>query len=1135
MRASGISLLLCSLALGGTPIEPIVAQDSTKVVVVDTTTKYKSDSLPLKPERTFRFDTDEGTWISLDVSPDGKTIVFELLGDLYTIPVSGGEARRITRGLPFDSQPRYSPDGKRIVFLSDRDGAENVWTCDADGSKLEQVTRGKTALYASPVWTPDGDYVVVSRLDDPLGANYQLWIFHKDGGTGLSLTKADSGQNSVGRDGGGRPGIDALGPAFGYDPRYVWYARHRGGFGYNLTFPQWQLATFDRETGKIVVQSDIYGSSMRPVLSRDGKWMVYATRFDGETGLRLRDLATGSERWLRYPVQRDEQESRFTRDLMPGSAFTPDNKALITSYAGKIWRVEVPSGSAAQIPFKARVDQEAGSLVKFSYPVDTGDVMVRQIRNPVSSPDGKRIAFSALDRLYVMDWPKGAPRRLTRDSVHEQVPAWSPDGRWIAYVSWGDSGGTVMRVRSDGKGKPERLISSRGFFDLPSWSPDGRRIVVVREPLDIRIREKDPTGYDLAWLPASGGELTRIAFVSPGGRPHFSQDTARIYIHDPNDGLVSMRWDGTDRRRHLEVTGYKPAMEEAKPEPAEEIRVSPDARRAVAEIGNRVYLVNLPRVGGQVPEINVMTPEEKVAFPAKRLTRVGGDFVNWSHDGKYIEWSIGRSYFRYDPVVGDSLDRFKTSADSARADSLEQMEAAGKADTAAKTRADSIAKLPAYEGDRLDITVKAPRDVPRGTVVLRGARIISMKGDQVIEKGEVVVKDNRIMYVGPGRSGQDAGAKVINVAGKTIIPGLIDVHSHMWPTWGIHETQVWKYLINLAYGVTTTRDPQTSTTDILTYADQVETGELLGPRIYSTGPGVFWEENFQSLDEARDALRRYSEYYDTKTIKQYMVGNRKQRQWVIMAAKELKLMPTIEGGLDFKMNLTAMLDGYPGHEHSLPITPLARDVVELAARSRITYTPTLLVAYGGPWAENYFYQRYDIHENPKVKRFMPHEEIDSRAERRPWVRDNQHVFPRLAADAAKIIRAGGRVGLGGHSQMDGLGTHWELWALASGGMSSLEALRIGTIYGAEAIGFEKDLGSLEPGKLADLIVLDKNPLENIKNTEAIAMVMKNGRLYQGDDLTERWPREKKLPEFWWSRWEPGGEAGKPGSGDVGRR
>jgi len=1124
MRIFRVQLLLGVLVSSPLASGALVAQDSTKVVVVDTTTKYKSDSLPLKPERTFRFDTDEGTWISLDVSPDGNSIVFELLGDLYTMPAAGGQARRITSGLPFDTQPRYSPDGNRIAFLSDRDGAENVWTSDKDGGKLQQVTRGKSSLYASPVWTPDGDYVVVSRQEDPLESLYQLWMYHKDGGSGVSLTKADSGQNSVGRV-GGRPGIDALGAAFGSDSRYIWYARHRGGFGYNLTFPLWQLATFDRETGKIVVQSDIYGSSMRPVLSRDGKWLVYATRYDGETGLRLRDLSSGSERWLRYPVQRDDQESRYTRDVMPGSAFTADSRALITSYAGKIWRVEVPGGRATAIPFNVRVEQEAGPLVKFSYPVDTGDVIVHQVRNPVSSPDGKGIAFSALDRLYVMDWPKGTPTRLTRDNVHEQVPAWSPDGKWIAYVSWGDSGGTVMKVKSDG-GKPERLIAARGFFDLPTWSPDGRRIVVVREPLDLRVREKDPTGYDLAWLPANGGELTRIAFISPGGRPHFSQDSSRIYVTDPNDGLVSMRWDGTDRRRHLKVTGYKPPTERAEPETADEIRVSPDGKRAVAQVQNRVYLLGLPKVGAQVPEVSITTPKEEVSFPAKRLTRVGGDFINWSADGKYIEWSIGRTYFRYDPVVGDSLDRLKTSSDSARADSLQKMEAAGKADTAAKSRADSIAKLPGYEGERLDITIKAPRDVPRGTVVLRGARIVTMKGDQVIERGDLVVKDNRIVSVGPqgsaggGAEGNSGQQTVIDVSGKTIIPGLIDVHSHMWPTWGIHETQVWKYLINLAYGVTTTRDPQTSTTDILTYADQVETGELLGPRIYSTGPGVFWDENFQSLDEAREALRRYSEYYHTNTIKQYMVGNRKQRQWVIMAAKELKLMPTIEGGLDFKMNLTAMLDGYPGHEHSYPIIPLARDAVELAARSGITYTPTTLVAYGGPWGENYFYQRYDIHENPKVKRFMPHEEIDSRAERRPWVRDNQHVFARIAQGAAKILRAGGKVGLGGHSQMDGLGTHWELWALASGGLTSLEALRIGTINGAEAIGFGKDLGSLEPGKLADLIVLDKNPLDNIKNTESIAMVMKNGRLYQGDDLTERWPRQKKMPEFWWSKYEP---------------
>jgi hypothetical protein len=342
----------------------------------------------------------------------------------------------------------------------------------------------------------------------------------------------------------------------------------------------------------------------------------------------------------------------------------------------------------------------------------------------------------------------------------------------------------------------------------------------------------------------------------------------------------------------------------------------------------------------------------------------------------------------------------------------------------------------------------------------------------------------------------------------------------MWPAWGIHTTQVWKYLVNLAYGVTTTRDPQTSTTDILTYEDQVETGELLGPRIYSTGPGVFWDENFQSLDDARNALKRYSEFYHTYTIKEYLTGNRKQRQWVIMAAKELGLMPTTEGGLDFKMNLTEMLDGYPGHEHSYPITPLFKDAVELAARSGITYTPTLLVNYGGPFGENYFYEHYDIHDNKKVLHFFPHEEVDVRAERRPWFRENQYIFNRIAKGAADIVRAGGRVGLGGHSQMDGLGVHWELWALATGGLTPHEVLRIGTLYGAEAIGFAQDVGSLEPGKLADLIVLDKNPLDDIHNTESIRYVLKNGRLYEGETLDEIYPRKRELPRLRWTEGEP---------------
>lgn len=1108
-----LSLLVATLLSVQQPPPP-PPQDTTK----RDTTKVKLDSLPLKMTRNVSFDASEGTWISLDVSPDGKTIAFELLGDIYTMPATGGTATRITSGPGFDSQPRWSPDGKRIVFLSDRSGAENVWLMDPDGTKSKALTKGTNNLYASPEWTPDGNYIVVSRTSGVLGSVYELWLIHKDGGSGAAMLRVQAGPNTP-------PPMNTLGAAFGKDPRYIWVSRHRGGFGYNLQYPLWQLAIYDRQTGRLFTQTDVYGSGMRPALSSDGKWMVYATRHDAETGLRLRDMASGDEKWLVYPVTRDDQESRFTRDLYPGYSFTPDNQALVVSIGGKIKRVAVPSGQVTDIPFTAKVDQQLGPMVHLPIRVDTGQVLVRQIRNAAPSPDGKRLAFSALDRLYVMDLPNGSPRRVTNDTVKEQVPAWSPDGQWLAYVTWTDQGGTLNKIKPDGRGKPVRLAPDTAFYDTPVWSPDGSRIVVVKGPRAPRTEEHFAPGYEIDWVPAAGGQLTKISPINAWGRPHFAKDPSRVYIYEGPEGLVSMRFDGTDRRAHIRVTGYTYPGPGAQPDPAGEIIINPDSSKVLALVGNYVYSVTLPYIGGETPTINVSDPSSS-AFPTKRLTMVGGDFVGWTNDGKRAYWSIGRSFLRWDPVIADSLDKVKQRADSIRADSLKTDAFKALADSVQKrlrARSDSLSKQPAYEPERINVAIRVARDVPKGTVVLRGARIISMKGDEVIENGDVVVTDNRIVSVGPQGSAP-AGARVIDVAGKTIVPGFVDVHAHPWPTWGIHETQVWKYLANLAWGVTTTRDPQTSTTDVLTYADLVETGEILGPRIFHTGPGVFWDEDFKSLEDTRQALRRYSEFYGVNTIKMYMTGNRKQRQWVIQAAKELGLMPTIEGGLDFKMNLTAVIDGYPGSEHSYPIMPLYNDAVQLIAQSGITYTPTLLVSYGGPWTENFFYERYDIHDNAKVRRFMPHEEIDQRAQRRPWFRESEYVFPRIAAAANAILKAGGHIGLGGHGQMDGLGDHWELWAMAAGGMTPHDVLKVATIQGANAIGMEQDLGSLEPGKLADLIVLDANPLEDIHNTNTVRYVMKNGRLYEGETLNEIYPRQRTLPKMWWWGTEPASRA-----------
>ena len=420
-------------------------------------------------------------------------------------------------------------------------------------------------------------------------------------------------------------------------------------------------------------------------------------------------------------------------------------------------------------------------------------------------------------------------------------------------------------------------------------------------------------------------------------------------------------------------------------------------------------------------------------------------------------------------------------------------EASEAADEVLDEGAEEAEEEPAYRPFEERIIVEVERDIPTGTVALRGATVITMRGDEIIPNADIVVENNRIVAVGQrGQVDIPAGADEVDVSGKTIGPGFVDTHAHMRPAWGLHKNQAWMFLANLAYGVTTTRDPQTATTDVLTYADRVTAGMTLGPRIYSTGPGVFSGEGIRSQEHASDVLKRYSEYYRTQTIKMYMAGNRQQRQWIITAAREQELMPTTEGGLDFKYNLEMMIDGYPGQEHSLPITPLYKDVVEFVAHTGMFYTPTMLVAYGGPWAENYFYARENAYHDEKLQSFTPYEELAGKARRRGagWFMEEEYNFPRLAKVVADIVNAGGKAGVGSHGQLQGLGYHWELWAMQSGGLTEHQALRVATVFGAEAIGVQNDVGSIEPGKLADLVIFEQSPLDGMRNTNTIQMVMK---------------------------------------------
>lgn len=1082
------------------------------------TTKQATKELPLEPERKISFSTDKGTWMSLDVSPDGNTIVFDHMGDIYAIPISGGKATRITKGIQYDVHPRYSPDGKSLVYISDKSGSDNIWTMDLKSMEEKQITEENKHNFFSAEWTPDGDYIIGVKGR----RNIKPHIYHKDGGSGSQLVSEPEN-------------IKLIDPAISPDGSTVYFSQRRSAWNYNAQLPQYQIGTYDMEDGEMAVITSKYGSAFTPTLSPDGKWMVYGTRYETETGLIIQNLKTGDERWLAYPVQRDEQESIAPLGVLPAMSFTPDSKQLVASYDGKIYAISIEENMAKEIPFTVDVALDMGPRLSFKYPIkDDQEAFATQIRDAKPSPDGSKLAFTALNRLYVMDFPNGTPKRMTENDFIEAQPAWSPDGNNLVFTTWEKNGGHLYSVNVNGRTRIKKLTAVPGIYTYPAWSFNSNRIVFHRGTAqsfqDLLGLFSSRNMEDLVWISTEGGEIQFIDKSKDRTVPHFTKVDDRIYLTDPKKGLVSIRWDGTDEKEHLKLKGIVTygsqdifdnhsvlpnsieADDKDKSSKPDEIRISPDGKSALAKINNDIYVATIPRYG-KTPTVSV-AKAEKAAFPAMKLTQIGGEFPVWSNSSKNVHWSLGASHFVYNLVEGkkyaDSLATVKEEkSEEKKIDSLKSK--------------DKKEDIPEFKADEYKIKVSYQKDLPKGNLLLKGARIISMKDDEIIEQGDILIENNRIKMVGPsGSLSVPSGTKEIDVTGKTILPGFVDTHAHLRPAWGIHKQQVWMYAANLAYGVTTTRDPQTGTTDVLTYADMVDAGMIDGPRIYSTGPGLgYWGYQLESLEHTKEVLKQYSDYFDTKTIKMYLVGNRQQRQWVIEACKELKLMPTTEGGLDFKLNMTQLLDGYPGHEHSLPIYPIYEDVVKTIAESKMAVTPTLLVSYGGPWAENYYYAREDVWGDEKLQHFTPYKELASKSRRRPgWFMDEEHIFKKHAEFMKSLVEAGGLAGIGSHGQLQGLGFHWELWSVASGGMKPMDALKVATIIGAEAIGLDGDLGSLEPGKLADIVILDRNPLEDLRNTNTISHVIKNGKVYEANTLDEEWPNQKPAESFEWNNKAP---------------
>ena len=1066
------------------------------------------------------FPLSEGTWMNLDVSPDGQTIAFDLLGDIYTMPISGGAATCIRSGIAWEVQPRFSPDGAQILFTSDAGGGDNIWLMQNDGSDAKQLTKEDFRLLNNPCWMPDGQYFVARKhftSTRSLGAG-EIWMYHISGGAGLQLTKKKNDQQDVNE------------PSVSPDGRYVYFSEDMyggGTFQYNKD-PLKQIFTirrYDREEGKIENITGGSGGACRPQISPDGEWLAFVRRVDTKTVLFVQDLYTGEE----YPVydglDKDQQEAWTIFGCYPGFAwmpqqkkFEPESRSIVIWAGGKLKQLnfnttylykpaEYPEWfSVKEIPFRCQVKTKVAETLLFENKVFEKEFAVRAIRQAVTSPDGKTLVFNAAGKLYKKALPDGKPellvtakygwckftRKTTSDlEMLEFEPCFSPDGRELVFVTWNDGySGGLWKVNLQ-EGKPEQLPVAGGIFRTPQYAPDGQKVVFRFQNGDdeLGISRVEKTGvFYLDFTEQDSIVHNKIRFVTDQGEnPRFSPDSKRILVNTGgylfgglDKKLVSYDLNGQDRKE-LFKSKY-----------ANQWEPSPDGKWLAFTELHKAYVCAMPTPGQTID----LSAETK-AIPVSQIARDAGYNLHWSADSKKVHYTLGDEYFTL-----DLSQRF----------------------TFLPGAPDSLPDLP-ETGQKIGLVLQT--DVPEGSIVFKNARIITMEGDQVIDNGVLVVEQNKITFIGTAAEYrrnfklETPNSKLIDCKGKTIMPGLVDVHAHSGNfRFGLNPQKQWEYYANLAFGVTTMHDPSVNSEMAFSNAEMLRSGRMVGPRLYSTGTILYGAEGdfkapINSLDDARSTLRR-TKAWGAFSVKSYNQPRRDQRQQLIAAARELNMEVVPEGGSFFYHNLTQVVDGHTGVEHNLPVAVIYNDVLKLWSKTKAHNTPTLIVCYGAVSGEFYWYQKEEVWKHKRLQTFTPKHILEERSRHREMIPEeeyeNGHIL--VSRQLKKMQDAGININLGSHGQLQGLGAHWELWMLAQGGMSNLQALKCATINGAKYLGMDKEIGSLAQGKLADLMILDKNPLEDIRNSEHVRYVMVNGRLYDANTLNEIGNYDSKRGKFW---------------------